>query len=295
VTLPLIRTKNEAREFVTQALAAGRRLAVVPTMGALHRGHQALIACAAEQGDEVVVTLFVNPTQFGPGEDFEKYPRTLEQDLARAAEAGATQVFFPHPQEMYPPGEQTRVHPGAMANGLCGASRPGHFSGVLTVVAKFMNLFSPAVFVFGRKDFQQLRLIERMVIDLSFNVSIVEHPIVRQSDGLALSSRNAYLSAEERSRALSIPRALLLASELFSEGEPPCRVEAEVSDLIEQSGLRIDYVELVTSDTLERLPPEEWATSPLLAVAAFCGPTRLIDNLRLGVDLPPVVVASGDL
>lgn len=260
-------------------------------MGALHRGHQSLIRLAAEHGDEVFATVFVNPTQFGAGEDFEAYPRDLERDLGLAAEAGATAVFAPSAAEMYPSGEETRVVPGHLADGLCGASRPGHFTGVLTVVAKFFNLFPGATFVFGRKDYQQLQVVRRMAEDLLFPVRVLAHPIVREADGLALSSRNTYLTPAERARALGIARALVRANQLFLVGGcSAAELTCSALSVLREADLEVEYIALTDPETLELIPedaplPEEC----LLAIAARAGSTRLIDNLVLGRDEPPTL------
>lgn len=285
----VLSTKAELRQYLEQS-AKRRRLSVVPTMGALHRGHQSLIGAGREHADEVLVTVFVNPTQFGPGEDFDRYPRTWERDLERCEEAGATAVFRPSKHEMYPAGEETRVVVGALGSRLCGASRPGHFTGVLTIVAKLMHLCGPSSFVFGRKDFQQLRVIQRMVADLFLPINIVEHPIVREGDGLALSSRNAYLSAEQRIQALAIPRALALSHRAHAEGRAPEELVSLVRSRLQDARLELDYVEALDAESLQPLSTEEQPKGHvLLAVAAFCGRTRLIDNLVLGVDAAPTV------
>ncbi len=285
----LLSDRQGLEAHLTSARRQGRRVAVVLTMGALHRGHQALVREAARQGEEVVVTVFVNPTQFGVGEDFDKYPRDLETDVQAAGEAGATAVFAPHADEMYPPGEETRVSAGRLGGVLCGAFRPDHFTGVLTVVAKFFHLFPGATFVFGRKDYQQLILVRRMAVDLFFPVEVVDHEIVRESDGLAMSSRNVYLSASERQAARAIPRALGAANTAFSSGERNCGILREiVQGALHRACLAVDYVELADPDSLESHGDEQMVPERcLLAVAARCGSTRLIDNLVLGVDSSP--------
>jgi pantoate--beta-alanine ligase len=258
-------------------------------MGALHAGHQALVRTATQHAQVVVVTVFVNQTQFGPGEDFERYPRTLARDLQLALEAGASAVFAPENAEIYPAGEQTRVTVHGLSDGLCGATRPGHFTGVATVVAKLFALFSPATFVFGSKDYQQLQILRRLARDLLFPIVLVGHPIVREPDGLALSSRNAYLSQEDRARALSIPRALAAAAAAFAAGERKVRVLREVvRGALDRGGLRVEYVDLGHPETLQLLEDgAEVFEHTLLAVAVRCGSTRLIDNLILGQDAPP--------
>ena len=293
MTPPALRSIAALRAHLDLVRGSGARLAVVPTMGALHSGHQALIRRARQLADEVAVTIFVNPTQFGPGEDFEKYPRQLEADQLRAHEAGATFLFVPEAREMYPLGDQTRVSVGALAEGLCGASRPGHFTGVATVVTKFFALFAPAAFVFGQKDYQQLKVLERVARDLLLPVEIVPHPTVREADGLALSSRNVYLSPAERQAALGIPGALAAAQRAYAVGERDHQrlIQAALGVLRAQD-LAIEYVELRSAETLQPIgtaPEPALATQPVserwvLLIAARSGATRLIDNSVLGHD-----------
>src|SRR5579884_3842310 len=215
----VIRSAAGARSACDAVRDSRRRVAFVPTMGALHAGHLALVAEAKRRAPFVLVSIYVNPTQFGPGEDFARYPRDLEGDVRKVASAGADAVFAPDSGEMYPPGEQTRVRVGPLAEPLCGAFRPGHFEGVATVVAKLLGVVGPCVAVFGRKDYQQLLVIRRVVRDLFMPVEVVGHPIVREPDGLAMSSRNAYLSTDERARALALARGLDAAARLFAAGE----------------------------------------------------------------------------
>jgi len=286
---PVFSTVAETRAHLVHLRARGASLAVVPTMGALHAGHQALVRRARDLADEVALTIFVNPTQFGPGEDFDKYPRQLEADLVRAGEAGAAFVFAPGAGEIYPPGEQTRVSVGALAEGLCGASRPGHFVGVATVVTKFFSVFAPATFVFGQKDYQQLKVLERVAQDLLLPVQVVSHPIVRESDGLALSSRNVYLSPAEREAALGLPRALTAATLAYQTGErDPKRLLALASGTLAHYGLDVEYVELRDAETLAPPPDGPLTGTAVLLLAARSGGTRLIDNTRLGQDPAPV-------
>lgn len=271
------------------ARAAGQRVGFVPTMGALHEGHLSLVRSARERADLVLVSIFVNPTQFGPGEDFARYPRDLAGDACKVQGAGASLVFAPTEALMYPPGEETRVRVGRLAEPLCGAHRPGHFEGVATIVTKLFGIVGPCVAVFGRKDYQQLAVLRRVARDLFLPVEIVGAPIVRDPDGLAMSSRNAYLSAEERARALSLSRALGEASRAFAAGErhagallAPARAE------IAAHATSVDYVTLADPETLR--PYEDDARlsdRALLAVAARVGSTRLIDNVVLGEDPPP--------
>ncbi|MGH9443234.1 MAG: pantoate--beta-alanine ligase, partial [Thermoanaerobaculia bacterium] len=215
----LVRTAEEFRSLADGVRASGARLGLVPTMGALHEGHRVLMREARRRAGVVAVTLFVNPTQFGPNEDLGRYPRDLEGDLAKCAAEGVALVFAPDVREMYPAGERTRVSVGGLTAHLCGASRPGHFDGVATIVTKLFALAGPCTAVFGQKDYQQLQVIRRLARDLFLPIEIVGHPTVREPDGLALSSRNAFLSVEERARALAIPRALASAARTFHEGE----------------------------------------------------------------------------
>jgi len=252
---------------------------LVPTMGALHAGHAALIDAArarAGKNGTVIVSIFVNPTQFGPNEDLAKYPRTLEADLEICAAHGADAVFAPAAEEMYPPGDSTFIEETTLARGLCGAQRPGHFRGVCTVVAKLFNILRPDAAIFGEKDYQQLAVIRRMARDLFLGIEIVGHPTVREPDGLAMSSRNRYLSAEERQRAAAFPAALKQATE-----EPdPRSIVTRANELITQgTGSAPEYVELVDAETLEPLASLD--RPAVLAAAVKIGETRLIDNVRL--------------
>lgn len=268
-----------------QALALAQRrhgvkTALVPTMGALHEGHLSLVRLAHAHGDEVCVSIFVNPTQFGAGEDLSRYPRALERDLELCRTADVATVYCPDEEAVYAPGHSTTVSEAVLSAGLCGAFRPGHFDGVLTVVAKLFNVTLPDVAVFGRKDFQQARLIQRMVRDLNFPVRIVLGPIVREADGLAMSSRNRYLSGAVREQALAISRALRRAEGDVARG---CRdadaLVATVRAALAAAGLEVQYVSCVDAETLESIECVE--RSALLAVAAFVERTRLIDNVVL--------------
>jgi len=251
---------------------AGRRIALVPTMGYLHEGHLSLIAAARRKGaDEIVVSVFVNPVQFCPGEDFEKYPRDEKADLAKCRAAGATAVFFPTPANMYLDAHSTYVVEERLSQGLCGARRPGHFRGVCTVVAKLFNLALPDFAVFGQKDYQQAQVIKRMVRDLNFGIEIVVAPIVREPSGLARSSRNTYLSADERARALAISRTL----REVKAGR--VKTVAAAAKAIAKAGLKVDYVECVDAKTLE--PRRRIAMGCCVLAAAYAGKTRLIDNI----------------
>jgi pantoate--beta-alanine ligase len=279
--IPLVRTAHDFRRACQEARLDGT-LALVPTMGFLHEGHVSLIRAARQSAPTVAVTIFVNPTQFGPGEDLSRYPRDLPGDLAKCAAAGASFVFAPEPaEEMYEAGFQTHVEPGALAEPLCGARRPGHFRGVCTVVAKLFALSRADFAFFGEKDYQQLCVIKRMARDLNLGVEVVGRPIVRERDGLALSSRNAYLTPEERARAVGLWRALGAARKRFAEGERSVdALERLATEGVTRDGLRVDYAEVRDAVELER--PERAVAASRLFLAAFAGKTRLIDNGALG-------------
>jgi pantoate--beta-alanine ligase len=257
-------------------------IGLVPTMGSLHEGHLALVDRARELSRFVVMSIFVNPTQFLPTEDFERYPRDLERDRELAELRGVELLFAPPVEEVYPPGAPAvTVVPGDLAAGLCGASRPGHFEGVVTVVAKLFGMVQPDVAVFGRKDYQQATLIRHMVRDLAMPVRIEVAPIVRDADGLALSSRNTFLSDGERARARSLPAGLRAAGAAFDDGVTGAdRLKAAVWGTMRNARVEPEYVELVDPDTLESL--SEARRGAVLAVAARVGETRLIDNVILG-------------
>jgi len=270
-----------------EARDAGARLALVPTMGFLHDGHRSLLREARRRADQggkpglALATIFVNPTQFGPTEDLSRYPRDLAGDLATCGEAGIDAVLAPpDPALMFGPGHQTWVDVERASQGLCGASRPGHFRGVATVVAKLLNLTRPHLALFGEKDWQQLAVIRAMVGDLAFGVEIVGMPIVREADGLARSSRNAYLKPEQREAALALSRALREAGEAVAAGRRQATaLVAAARRRLEAAGARVDYVEVVHPHTLQ--PVAEAAPGSVLLLAAFVGSTRLIDNLVL--------------
>jgi pantoate--beta-alanine ligase len=281
------------RAACDEARSSGRRVGLVPTMGALHAGHLALVAEAHRRSDFVVVSIFVNPTQFGPSEDFTKYPRDLASDAAKLAPVGAHAIFAPENAAMYPPGEETRVRVGALAEPLCGAFRPGHFEGVATVVTKLFALVGPCVAVFGKKDYQQLIILRRVAADLFMPADIVAHPIVREADGLAMSSRNAYLSVDERSRALCLARGLSAASALFDGGERRAGALRRAARAeVERGASSIDYIDVADPDRLAPASDDAVVESrALLAVACRVGGTRLIDNVVLGEDPAPLPVA----
>ncbi|HEX9051953.1 MAG TPA: pantoate--beta-alanine ligase [Anaeromyxobacter sp.] len=263
---------------------AGLRIALVPTMGYLHEGHLSLLREArrrAGAGGRAVASIFVNPAQFGPSEDLSRYPRDLEGDLAKCAAAGIDRVLAPSdPRAMFPPDHETWVTVEGVSQGLCGGARPGHFRGVATVVAKLLNLTRPHVALFGEKDFQQLAVIRAMARDLFMDVEIAGMPIVRDADGLALSSRNAYLAAADRPRALSLSRALDEARAAAARGERDAEaLRARARERIAATGARVDYVEIVDPRTLAPVARAEPGARMLLA--AFVGATRLIDNAAL--------------
>ena len=278
-----VRTRAELREALAALRAEGRTIGLVPTMGWLHDGHLSLVSHARARASATVMSIFVNPLQFGPSEDLASYPRDLERDTRLAAETGVDLLFAPDAETMYPTGEPiVRVVPGPIGDALDGGFRPGHFEGVLTVVMKLFNLVGPDVAVFGRKDYQQATLIRRMVADLDLPIEIVVAPSVRAEDGLALSSRNAYLSAAERDTALALYRSLRAGSDAFESGTTDAGTILATARraLDEVPGVRVQYLELVHPDTLEGVSRAERGS--VLAVAAFVGKTRLIDNVVLG-------------
>jgi len=273
-----LHTPAEMTAWTLAARARGERVAFVPTMGALHEGHVTLLREARKHGQRVVLSIFVNPTQFGPNEDLARYPRDLGGDLAKAAGAGTDAAYVPDVRDVYPPGYQTTVEVPELARGLCGPFRPGHFAGVATVVCKLFNVVRPDVALFGEKDYQQLAIVRRMVVDLDMGVEIVGVPTVREADGLAMSSRNAYLSPAERARALSISRALLAARDgALGGARDGVALVAGARAALDVD--RVDYVELVDAESLR--PTTDLARPTVLAVAAFIGRTRLIDNVRI--------------
>ena len=261
-----------------RAAVAGRRVGFVPTMGYLHEGHLSLVREARARADVVVVSIFVNPTQFGPNEDLARYPRDLERDVAMLSKEGVDLVFAPEANEIYPAGARTFVEVEGLSDRLEGASRPGHFRGVATVVTKLFEIVRPEVAVFGQKDAQQALVIRRMVRDLIIDVEVVVAPTKRDEDGVALSSRNVYLSADERRAAGAIPRALAAARRALAQGErDPERIVAAARAVLDAEPLlRLDYLALVDAETLD--PLERARGEMLLAVAVFAGKTRLIDN-----------------
>lgn len=283
MALTVLRTVAEVKAWGDALRREGRRLALVPTMGFLHEGHLSLMREGRQRADLVATSIFVNPTQFGPKEDLSRYPRDFEGDLARCASAGVAAVFAPEPAEVYPPGYQTYVEVTDVSQGACGDRRPGHFRGVATVVTKLLALFRPDVALFGEKDYQQLLVIKALNRDLHLGADIVGMPTVREPDGLALSSRNAYLSPEERQRALAISRGLKAARALHAAGtrEASALVEAVRGEL-RAADLREDYVEVRDAERFVPLSQVAPGQAARVLVAAFCGSTRLIDNMPLG-------------
>lgn len=280
--MELITCPDEMQRWSESTRRAGERIALVPTMGFLHEGHLSLMREGRRRASLLVASVFVNPAQFGPGEDFGRYPRDLARDLAMMAEVPVDAVFAPEAPAMYAPDAQTWVEvAGEVTRGLCGAHRPGHFRGVTTIVAKLFNIVKPHLAIFGEKDFQQLRAIQKMAADLNFDVEIAGAPIVREKDGLAMSSRNAYLSAQDRERALALSLALRAARERYRRGA--CCVEeivAAASCVLDRAAaVEIEYLEAVDAATLE--PALSLDCPILLAVAARVGGTRLIDNVVL--------------
>lgn len=279
----LATTIDEVRTTVRQARQSGLTIGLVPTMGALHAGHVSLIEAARRETGFVVTTIFVNPTQFGPNEDFARYPRQLERDRAMCGQAGVDLIFAPDAATMYPPGYRTYVEVERLQDVLCGASRPGHFRGVATVVLKLFNIVSADVAYFGQKDAQQARIIQQMVRDLNVPIQIRVCPIVREPDGLALSSRNQYLDANQRQQAVALWQALQEARARIEAGERSAAAVQQVlaARITATPGAQLDYAAVVSADTLQ--PLERLRGSVLLAVAVKFGSTRLIDNVLVDI------------
>jgi pantoate--beta-alanine ligase len=284
--MQIVKTIKTVRDCIALARRAGKPIAFVPTMGALHHGHQEIIrrAQAGAENTFVVVSIFVNPTQFGPGEDYRAYPRDLDHDRDLAAAAGADLIFAPEVEEIYPAGDTTFVEEGRLSEGLCGPFRPGHFRGVATVVCKLLNIVQPDRAYFGEKDYQQLKIIQRMVQDLHLPLTIVSVPTVREADGLAMSSRNAYLSPAERQAALSLSAGLRAARQLAADGERAAEklIAAVRQSVAEEPLARLEYVEMRDAETLESVSLLE--KPAVLALAARVGRARLIDNVILQAD-----------
>jgi pantoate--beta-alanine ligase len=280
--MQIITSVSEMQTFAATVRAQGKTLGLVPTMGALHAGHVSLVETAAGRADCVVVSIFVNPAQFSPNEDFNKYPRELEADMAKCKEAGAHVIFAPGPDQIYPKGYSTFITEEFVARPLEGVSRPSHFRGVTTVVAKLFNICRPDFAVFGQKDAQQVAVIKKMIADLNFSVELVVAPTLREPDGLAMSSRNRYLSATQRIEALAISRALFKAREMVAGGERRSdRLVAEATHILSQHRrIRVIYVSLVDIDTMEPLREVNPGRS-VMAMAVWMEDVRLIDNIVL--------------
>lgn len=278
VLMITINSINELRKQINEWKLKGLTVGLVPTMGFLHEGHESLIKRAKKENDRVVVSVFVNPTQFGPNEDLESYPRDIKHDEALCSNAGANIIFNPSPSEMYCKDASTTINVLGLTEGLCGAKRPVHFGGVCLVVSKLFNIVTPNRAYFGEKDAQQLAVIKKMVRDLNFNIEVVGCPIVREFDGLAKSSRNSYLSEHERSAALVLNQSLTLAKEALLSGENnPTTIKNIITKKLNSESLaKIDYVEIVDSLTLK--PVDIINSSILVAIAVYIGKTRLIDN-----------------
>ena len=274
----LIKEINELRKLMKSWKREGLSVGFVPTMGALHEGHESLIKRAVKENDKVVVSVFVNPTQFGPNEDYDSYPRNIEKDLELCKNAGASIVFNPEPSEMYYDNKSTSVSVANLTGVLCGAKRPGHFDGVCLVISKFLNIVTPDRAYFGQKDAQQVAVIKRMVRDLNIDVEIIPCEIIREEDGLAKSSRNSYLSKEERKAALVLSRSLKIAKEALLNGERNTDFikKAMIEEINKEPLAKIDYVEIVDSESLESVNAIE--RNILIPIAVYIGKTRLIDN-----------------
>jgi pantoate--beta-alanine ligase len=280
----VVETIADVRAACNDVRARGGTVGFVPTMGYFHEGHRSLMRAARTAHDAVVVSLFVNPTQFGPNEDLDAYPRDLDADRAVAIAEGVDVLFMPGVAEMYPEGARTSVHVAELTEGLCGASRPGHFDGVTTVVAKLFSIVGPCTAYFGRKDAQQLAVVRRMTADLDLPVAVVGCPLIREPDGVAMSSRNAYLSSDDRRRATVLIRALRSAADAVISGERDAAALREVlaGVLATEPAVRVDYAEIVDASTLQRVERIERDT--LIALAASVGTTRLIDNIAISFD-----------
>lgn len=277
--MEIVTNLKEMKNISSEAKRMGKTIVLVPTMGFFHEGHLSLMREGRRRGDLLVVSLFVNPTQFSPGEDFERYPRDFERDRRMAEDVGVDILFAPETEEMYPPNHQTFVYVEKLTKGLCGKSRPSHFQGVTTVVNMLFNIVMPHIAIFGEKDFQQLVTIKQMVRDLHMDIDVLGMPIVREADGLAMSSRNTYLKPDERKAALSIYRSLKMAEELLQKGER--KSEAILRELnkvlMSEPLIKIDYIQVCNINTLEDV--DRIQGDVVIAIAAYVGQTRLIDNL----------------
>jgi len=277
--MQIIEKAKEMQYICEKIRNSGKKIGFVPTMGALHEGHLSLVRKAREENEVVVVSIFVNPIQFGPNEDYNRYPRTFESDCEKLKKESVDYLFFPSVEEMYPAGFETYVSLRKLPNHLCGLSRPGHFDGVATVVTKLFNIVKPHKSYFGQKDYQQAKIIERMVRDLNIDTEVIMMPIVRESDGLAMSSRNAYLNPEQRKKAICLYKSLLKAKEMIEGKEKsPEKIKEEMRKLILEIApdAKIDYISIVNPQTLDDV--SEIKDTVVVALAVFIGSTRLIDN-----------------
>ena len=279
--LSVLNSPSDIKKVSDACRKAGKKLGFVPTMGALHQGHISLVEESVRRADVTAVSIFVNPTQFGPGEDFDRYERDYESDVEKLVRCGADYLFYPNMSDIYPDGFQTTVSVGALGNCLCGPFRPGHFDGVATVVLKLFNIVRPDFAVFGRKDYQQLKIVQKMVRDFDMDIKIVEMPIVREPDGLAMSSRNAYLGAEQRIRAAAVNKALREVGKKFKSGCDNCEILlVEANQVLRMAQINdIDYIEIRDPETLELR--RRAVEGDLVALAVRVGETRLIDNIVL--------------
>lgn len=273
----IIQKPKEMQEIMLRERCKGKKIGFVPTMGALHEGHLSLIRACRKENDICVVSIFVNPTQFGPNEDYERYPRPFEEDLKKLEQENVDYLFYPSVEDMYPEGYETYVYLERLPNHLCGLSRPGHFRGVATVVTKLFNIVMPHVAYFGQKDYQQSVIIKKMVRDLNIPVEIKVLPIVREPDGLAMSSRNTYLNPEERKRAIGLYKALQEGKKLILQRETDAeKIKKVMRETMEKYGIKVDYAEVVDPETLESV--NQIDKKVVLAVAGYLGSARLIDN-----------------
>jgi len=278
----LIKSIEEMKKVIKKEKQIGKSVGFVPTMGYLHEGHISLIRCSKKDNNITVVSIFVNPIQFGENEDLDRYPRDIERDYKICMEEGVDYVFYPSYEEMYPEDFSTYVEVKGLTEGLCGAFRPGHFRGVTTVVTKLFNIVNPDRAYFGKKDYQQYRVIKKMVSDLNMDVEVIGCPLIREKDGLAMSSRNKYLSKEERESSLSLSKALFKAKEMFENGEKdPQKIKKMIEEIILSYPLvkEIQYIEIVDPETLK--PKKRLEKSDIIALAVYVGNTRLIDNIEL--------------
>ncbi|KLO23607.1 pantoate--beta-alanine ligase [Marinitoga sp. 1155] len=280
--MEIINNINKMKNIRNELIKKGKTIGFVPTMGYLHKGHLSLVEQARKDNDIVIVSIFVNPTQFGPNEDFDRYPRDMERDMEMLKPFNVDYIFHPSVEEIYPENYSTYVEEIKLTKVLCGKSRPGHFKGVTTIVSKLFNIVRPTRAYFGQKDAQQFRVLRKMVNDLNMDVQMIEMPIIREHDGLAMSSRNIYLSKEERIQALALNKSLKKAKELYENGEKSAKkIKTEMQKIFNEYPLvKVDYIEIVDEYTLENV--ENISDKVLIAVAAFVGKARLIDNIILG-------------